>query len=495
MRVAWALLLLLQLAMFAACTCVAWQRPDLEWVSWVAAGGALPMLVMRRMLPPSLWAADPRLLFGLSLALLLVGGVIFAGLESVVGNTLFVTLGAVSLGLGLWLSALGMQGRPNRRERHAVLSPALEGRYLLALVRRPVVVQALLTVFLTGAGVWYAASMWPRITEGGPGIERSGSEALWAVSFFWLGVLVGAVPALARWEQSKPALGRVVSASALALAALMAALASLWPGVIAALPPLVLGYAWARTLRRAAETLREEIPNSLEIRLPVWLLTVSGWAAVLGALLSFSLSRSPVSESAGIAWLKGPFPAVLFLLAAAAVAALKRTAKVAATTGDTENATVVEGSATVAKPNPTERWVDFPAFELKRPVTEVDDGRVVEIAYDVPEENLASFLEAMREMERVRVEEGAVWWTLTRNSEHSTVYHEFFRIESWTERQTALRDEDGRARSLKLQAFSANDWESLPAEIHYQLFDLARDKVLAKDPGVEDSADDGSVGG
>ena len=191
---AWLGLLVLQLAMFAACTRGAWMRPDLEWVAWVSAGGALPMLMMRRIVPPSLLAAEPRWLFAVSLALLLVGGVIFTGLRGVLGETLFVTLGAFSLGMGLWLSALGVQGRPGRRERTAVLSPALEGPYIEALVRRPSVWLAMLMVFCVAAGVWFSASMWPRITVSAPGVDRTGGEAIAALLAFWVGILVGAAP-------------------------------------------------------------------------------------------------------------------------------------------------------------------------------------------------------------------------------------------------------------------------------------------------------------
>ena len=220
-----------------------------------------------------------------------------------------------------------------------------------------------------------------------------------------------------------------------------------------------------------------------------WLLTGSGAGALAAGLLAFSFSRSEVAESWLAAWVRGPMTGVLLLLVAAAAAAVlekSRRAVVAgndadpepgAAEGESESSSA--GSAESANADQgdaeTSRWIDFPAFQLRAlPLAEEDDGQVVEIAYDVPDKNLESFFEAMREMERIRLEEGAVWWTMTRDVQHPTVYHEFFLVGSWTEHQAAIAKEDGAARAFKLQAFAANDWETMPAEIHYPVIDAKR---------------------
>jgi quinol monooxygenase YgiN len=483
---AWLVLFVMQLAMFAACTRGAWLRPDLEWVAWVAAGGALPMLLMRRIVPPSLLAAEPKWLFFFSLALLLAGGVIFTGLQGVLGETLFVTLGAFSLGMGLWLSALGMQGRPGRRERTAVLSPALEGPYIESLVKRPAVWLAMLMVVLVAAGVWFSASMWPRITASAPGVERTGAEAVASLIAFWLGIVLGAAPALSAWEKKNARVGRWAVVAVLVAAALAVGISPWWPGAVAILLPLVIGYAWARALRQAAEILRTEIPQSLEVRVASWLLTGSGVGALAAGLLAFSLSRSALAEGWLEAWARGPMTGVVLLLAGAGAAAILESSRrlmagsVASNSSSDSTADDSQDASPIREaesgPDQTNRdnlrWIDFPTFELKRSQQpEENDGQVVEIAYDVPEENLETFLKAMAQMERIRLEEGAVWWTLTRDRSHPSVYHEFFLVGSWTEHQAALAKEDGTARAIKLQAFAANDWETMPAEIHYPVFD------------------------
>ena len=488
-RLAWLGLFLLQLATFAACTRGAWMLPDLEWVAWVAAGGALPMLVMRRIVPPSLLAAEPKWLFGFSLALLLAGGVMFTGLRGMLGETLFVTLGAFSLGMGLWMSALGMQGRPGRRERTAVLSPAIEGPYIEALAKRPAVWLAMLMVFFAAAGVWFSASMWPRITAGAPGVDRTGAEAVAALIAFWLGIAAGAAPLLSMWEKRSAVVGHWVPVVVLIGAAMAVGVAPWWPGAIGVLLPLIIGYAWARAMRLAAETLRTEIPQSLEVRVASWLLTGSGFGALVAGLLAFSLSRSTVAEGWLAAWTSGPMAGVILLLAGAGAAAIlenSRRAIAAEMESDAASDAAADGSEGSSlsqeaketgrlEESDDSRWIDFPAFEWKRSLeADEDDGLVVEVAYDVPDENLATFFEAMTQMERVRLEEGAVWWTLTRDVEHATVYHEFFLVGSWKEHKTALAREDGAARALKLRAFAANDWETMPAEIHYPVLDARR---------------------
>ena len=63
------------------------------------------------------------------------------------------------------------------------------------------------------------------------------------------------------------------------------------------------------------------------------------------------------------------------------------------------------------------------------------------------------------------------------------MYHEFFRVESWTEYQLALKEESEPARLLKQRAFAANDWETLPAEIHYPvLHDYRAPGIAAEAP-------------
>lgn len=235
-------------------------------------------------------------------------------------------------------------------------------------------------------------------------------------------------------------------------AAISAAL-SFWPQAFIALPPLLLGYTWTRTLRESSEILRTSLLRNLRHRVPSWILTWAAVGAVFAALMAFSLMRLS-SDGTWSIWLRGGLPPLILLLASAIMAwqLRKKTPR------------------SNYKPNQTLAWFDFPGLELLPYQSPDNDARVIEIAYEVHDENIPEFFKTMIEIERIRYEEGAAWWTFTRNDTHPNVYHEFFRVESWQDYQLALKEECDASRELKQLAFSLNDWESMPTEINYPAF-------------------------
>jgi len=445
-RVGWGVLLLIQLLIYANCSTIAWVTHGFSWIAWVVASVSLPMLVMRRVLPPSILAANSKVLLATTLALTLAGWLVFTKFTDFLGTTVFVTLGAFSLGFAIWLSMLGIQGVGAAASRVAI-SPPLDGRVLADAMRRAPVLLSLVMVMLVTAGVIHAASVLPLLSEAVMD-SSSGRDSVAAMAFFWIGGGIGGFSRLARFEGEK--LRSMLLVAALWSSVAVVAALSHWPLFLIGLPALILGYTWARTLREASEILRAGLQRSLRRRVPVWLLTWMGAGAMLAGLLAFSLMRWTDPGTWG-AWLRGALPAVLMLIVASVLAWRLR----------------CEARDSATRSGAGRRWFDFPGLELAPYESPLADATVIEIAYDVPEQNLPDFLEAMTGMEAVRQEEGAAWWTLTRDSSHPTVFHEFFRVESWTEYQLALNEESEPARLLKQKAFAANDWETLPAEIHY----------------------------
>jgi len=445
-RVGWGVLLLVQLVIYANCSTIAWVTHDLSWIAWVVASVSLPMLVMRRVLPPSILAANSKVLLASALTLTLAGWLVFTKFTDFLGTTVFVTLGAFSLGFAVWLTMLGVQGVGSAATRVAISTP-LDGRVLAEAMRHAPVLLSLIMVMLVTASVVHAASVLPLLSETVMNSSH-GRDAIAAMAFFWIGGGVGGFSRAALWESEK--VQSMLLVVVLVLATVMVAVLPHWPLFLIGLPTLILGYAWARTLREAAEILRAELQRSLRRRVPAWLLTWMGTGALLAGLLAFSLMRW-TEPGTWTAWLRGALPGVLMLIAASVLAWYLR----------------AEARDNATKSGGLRRWFDFPGLDLAPYGKLPADATVIEIAYDVPEKNLEEFFEAMAGMEAVRLEEGAAWWTLTRDSGHPTVYHEFFRVESWTEYQLALKEESESGRLLKQRAFAANDWETLPAEIHY----------------------------
>ena len=460
-RIGWGCLLLAELVIYANCSTIAWVTHGLSWIAWVVASISLPMLVMRRVLPPSILAANSKVLLATALTLTLAGWLVFTKFTDFLGTTVFVTLGAFSLGFAIWLTMLGMQGVGAAATRVAISTP-LDGRVLAEAMRRGPVLLSLIMVMLVTAAVVQAASVLPLLSEVVMD-SSTGRDAVAAMVFFWIGGGLGACSRFARWEGDKVRAMLLVGVL-LAAVAMVAAL-SHWPLFLIGIPTLILGYAWARSLREAGEILRAGLQRSLRRRVSVWLLTWMGAGAMLAGLLAFSLMRD-IEPGTWNAWLRGALPAVVMLIAASVLAWWLRTAP----------------RDSARKSSGVRRWFDFPGMDLAPYGKPPADATVIEIAYDVPEQNLADFIEAMAGMEAVRLEEGAAWWTLSRDASHPTVYHEFFRVESWAEYQLALKDESEPARLLKQRAFAANDWETLPAEIHYPV--LNDYSVVEVDSGV-----------
>lgn len=456
----WGGLLLIELAIYANCSTIAWITHDFSWIAWVVASISLPMLVMRRVLPPSILAANSKVLLATSLALTLAGWLVFTKFTDFLGTAVFVTLGAFSLGFAIWLTMLGMQGVGAAAARVAISTP-LDGRVLAEAMRRRPVLLSLIMALLVTAGVVYAASVLPLLSETAMN-SSTGRDAVAAMTFFWIGGGLGGFSLFACWEGDK--LRSMLLVVALLVAVAMVAVLSHWPVLLIGLPMLLLGYAWTRTLREAAEILRAALQRSLRRRVPAWLLTWMGSGALLAGLLAFSLMRW-TEPGTWNAWLRGALPAVLMLIAATGLAWQLR----------------AESRDDARKSGGVRRWFDFPGLDLAPYEKPLVDATVIEIAYDVPDENLAEFFEAMLAMEAVRLEEGAAWWSLTRDASHATVYHEFFRVESWAEYQLALNEEAESARLIKRRAFAANDWETLPAEIHYPVLNDYRAPEMASE--------------
>ncbi len=472
-RMGWGGLLLIQLMIYANCSTIAWVTHSFSWIAWVVASVSLPMLVMRRVLPPSILAASSKVLLATALTLTLAGWLVFTKFTDFLGTTVFVTLGAFSLGFAIWLTMLGMQGVGVAATRVAISTP-LDGRVLAEAIRRAPVLLSLIMVMLVTAGVVHAASVLPLLSEAVMD-SSAGRDSVAAMIFFWIGGGLGGFSRLACWEGAKVRTMFLVVALLVAVATVAAL--SHWPLFLIGLPTLILGYAWARSLREAAEILRASLQRSLRRRVPAWLLTWMGAGALLAGLLAFSLMRW-TEPGTWTAWLRGALPAVLMLIAASVLAWLLR----------------AEPRDNARKSGGSRRWFDFPGLDLVPYEEPLADATVIEIAYDVPEKNLAEFFEVMAAMEAVRLEEGAAWWTLTRDASHPTVYHEFFRVESWTEYQLALKEESEPARLRKQRAFAANDWETLPAEIHYPVLnDYRAPEMDAEAPPEAPAVDEHSL--
>ena len=94
------------------------------------------------------------------------------------------------------------------------------------------------------------------------------------------------------------------------------------------------------------------------------------------------------------------------------------------------------------------------------------DGRAVTIVYEVPEEDVAEFREAVARVARTRRRQGALHWRLSQDLEDSRRFTESYLLESWSDYQEVLRHESPEDRAAKQRIFDLNDWDSLPYESH-----------------------------
>ena len=102
----------------------------------------------------------------------------------------------------------------------------------------------------------------------------------------------------------------------------------------------------------------------------------------------------------------------------------------------------------------------------------INDGRAVTILYEIPEENLSDFHDAMADLARLRRRLGALQWRLSRHLEVPTHLTESYLLESWSDYQEAIRHETAADRAIKQRVFDLNDWDSLPAESHQALEEI-----------------------
>lgn len=431
---------------------------ELSWMAWVMGGVSIPFLAIRQFLPPSILAANARLLLVVTITLSTAGVLVFSKFTEQMGNPAVIALGAFSLAFPIWLAMLGMQ-RAGATEARVQLSTSLDERVLSEAMRRPVVFLSLLMVTLVTCAIVYAATVWPLLSQS---LKTSfdGSAGLTVIACFCIGGLFGGFSRLSRREP--PKFKALILSGVILLAAIISAALSHWPVTLIILPPLSLAYVWTRTLRETAEILRVDLRRTLRRRIAYWLLTCCGVGAVSATLLAFSLMRSEINGNFNI-WLRGSLPSLLLLLSAATIAWSLRHAP----------------RNPAGKSEHNEAWFDFPGLELLPFVLPTDDAAVIEIAYDIPKNKRREFFTTMIEIERIRLEEGAIWWTLTQDAEHSTVYHEFFQVESWTEYQLALKEECQTSRNFKQSVFAANDWESMPVQITYPALSAKKRAALS----------------
>ncbi len=431
---------------------------EFSWMAWIMGGVSLPILAIRRFLPPSILASNARLLLVVTITLSAAGVIGLSKFTALLDNPAFIALGSFSLAFPIWLIMLGMQrvGAPAARVQ---ISTGLDERVLSEAMKRPAVLLSLLMVTLVTCAIVYAAMAWPLLS---PSLKNSSNDraVLAVIVCFCSGGLLGGFSRLSRREP--PKLRPIIFSGALLLASIMSAALSHWPVILIFLPPLGLAYVWTRTLREAAEILRVDLRRTLRRRIAYWLLTCCGVGSLFAGLLAFSLMRGEMNGHLN-AWLRGSLPAIILLLSAATIAWILRRAPRNLAGNESHN----------------EPWFDFPGLELLPFVLPADDATVIENAYDIPENKRREFFTTMTEIERIRLEEGAIWWTLTQDTEHPTVYHEFFQVESWAEYQLALKEECQTSRNLKQSAFAANDWESMPAQITYPALSAKKRAALS----------------
>lgn len=114
----------------------------------------------------------------------------------------------------------------------------------------------------------------------------------------------------------------------------------------------------------------------------------------------------------------------------------------------------------------------LPGSGLEEECPRPDDGRAVGILYEIPEENLDSFREAMAVLASVRRRQGALHWRLSRDLENSRHFTESYLLESWSDYQEVLRHESAEDRAAKQRVFDLNDWNSLPYESHQAIAEV-----------------------
>jgi len=97
---------------------------------------------------------------------------------------------------------------------------------------------------------------------------------------------------------------------------------------------------------------------------------------------------------------------------------------------DPAAAVAPEGGGSAAVPVPVP---EAPAAELEKLLGE-RSGRVLEVVrYSIDPADRAAFLDAMREVRRVRLRSGALTWRLYEDVAHPERWAEFWAVENWTE--------------------------------------------------------------
>ena len=261
-----------------------------------------------------------------------------------------------------------------------------------------------MVILRTGLFVAFGSALWamlPIVANRRLGFDASGFGLL--LGCVGIGAVAGAVvlPRIRR----RLALDHTVAAGSVALAAVLAALSVVESRLLGGLILLAAGAAWISVLTGLLGAAQAVTPGWVRGRaLSAWLLTYQGGLA-LG-----SVAWGILAESSLEAALLVPAGALVLTALGSRLYAL-----------DIDEHTVIEPSGSWGSPTTTETVGD-------------EEGPVlVSVEYDIAEDDIDDFVNAMRDVEAIRRRDGARNWDLYRDLALPGRLVESFTVSTWAE--------------------------------------------------------------